>query len=270
LHSVTSTQDRDRKVLTSTSTGNPFTDNWTAGVVVQIVPGLNAYASTSEGETIRTGSLISRVTFGTPAPPLDIVSPAEQADNPVPNALGQGKEAGLKFELFQRKLTGSIGWFELANGNFIVIDNDRNAADPRNIGTEVDPNPATANPGRRLQVSWNRPIDGIGLELMRRSAISMTSTWTQADSSGQTSRRASSSYSSFGRKRRSRSTWPRPTQAHDSTLLMLGIDANYAHHSTAMHDLALVTNLLNRRSYLHKNFLLETIGDPPSRQIVGR
>jgi outer membrane receptor for ferric coprogen and ferric-rhodotorulic acid len=160
LHSVTSTQDRNRTVLTSTSTGNPYTDNWTAGVVVQIVPGLNAYASTSEGETIRTGSLIGRVTFGTPAPPLDIVSPAEQAANPVPNAIGKGKEAGLKFELFKRKLTGSFGWFELSNGNFIVIDNDRNAADPRNIGTEVDPNPATADPGRRLQVSWNRPIDG--------------------------------------------------------------------------------------------------------------
>jgi outer membrane receptor for ferric coprogen and ferric-rhodotorulic acid len=88
------------------------------------------------------------------------VSPAEQAANPSPNALGKGKEAGLKFELFNRKLTGSIGWFELVNGSIIVTDNDRNAADPRNIGTEVDPNPATANPGRRLQVSWSRAIEG--------------------------------------------------------------------------------------------------------------
>ncbi|MEO7599958.1 MAG: TonB-dependent receptor, partial [Opitutus sp.] len=160
LHSVTSTSDRSWTTLTSTSTGNPYTDNWTAGIVVQLLPGLNAYASTSEGETIRTGSLIGRVTFGTPAPPLDIVSPAEQAANPVPNAIGKGKEAGLKFELFKRKLTGSIGWFQLSNGNFIVIDNDRNATDARNIGTEVDPNPATSDPGRRLQVSWSRPIDG--------------------------------------------------------------------------------------------------------------
>jgi iron complex outermembrane receptor protein len=104
--------------------------------------------------------LIGRVIFGVPLPPLDIVSPAEQAANPSPNAIGKGKEAGLKFDLFNRKLTGSIGWFELTNGNILVIDNDRNAAEPRNVGTEVDPNPATADPGRRLQVSWNRAIEG--------------------------------------------------------------------------------------------------------------
>jgi hypothetical protein len=152
--------DRNMTPLTGTSSGNPYTDNYTVGAIVRIIPGLNAYASINQGETIRTGSLIGRVSFGVPPPPLDIVSPAEQAANPAPNALGKGKEAGLKFELFNRKLTGSIGWFELVNGSIIVTDNDRNGADPRNIGTEVDPNPATADPGRRLQVSWSRAIEG--------------------------------------------------------------------------------------------------------------
>jgi outer membrane receptor protein involved in Fe transport len=160
LHAITSTMDRNFTPLTGTSSGNPYTDNFTVGAIVRIVPGLNAYASINEGETIRTGSLVGRVTFGDPLPPVGIVSPAEQAANPSPNAIGKGKEAGLKFDLFNRKLTGSIGWFELVNGNFIVIDNDRNASDPRNVGTEVDPNPATANPGRRLQVSWSRAIEG--------------------------------------------------------------------------------------------------------------
>lgn len=160
LHAINSTMDRNFTPLTGTSSGNPSTDNHTVGAVVRIIPGLNAYASINQGETIRTGSLVSRVTFGTPLPPVDIVSPAEQAANPQPNAIGKGKEAGLKFELFNRKLTGSIGWFELTNGNIIVTDNDRNAADPRNVGTEVDPNPATANPGRRLQVNWARAIEG--------------------------------------------------------------------------------------------------------------
>lgn len=160
LHAINSTMDRNFTPLSGTSSGNPSTDNHTIGAIVRIIPGLNAYASINQGETIRTGALVGRVTFGVPLPPLDIVSPAEQAANPAPNAIGKGKEIGLKFELFDRKLTGSIGWFELVNGSIIVTDNDRNAADPRNIGTEVDPNPATADPGRRLQVSWSRAIEG--------------------------------------------------------------------------------------------------------------
>jgi outer membrane receptor protein involved in Fe transport len=160
LHSISSTLDRNHTALTGTSSGNPSTDNHTIGAIVRIIPGLNAYGSINEGETIRGGSLVSRVTFGVPLPPIDIVTPAEQAANRAPNAIGKGKELGLKFDLFSRKLTGSIGWFELTNGNILVTDNDRNAADPRNIGTEVDPNPATANPGRRLQVTWTRAIEG--------------------------------------------------------------------------------------------------------------
>lgn len=160
LHATSANLDRNFNFLSGNSTGNPSTDNHTVGAIVRIIPGLNAYASVNQGETIRTGSLVSRVTFGVPLPPLDIVTPAEQAANPAPNAIGKGKEAGLKFDLFNRKLTGSIGWFELTNGNILVTDNDRNAADPRNVGTEVDPNPATANPGRRLQVTWTRAIEG--------------------------------------------------------------------------------------------------------------
>ena len=53
-------------------------------------------------------------------------------------------------------LQGKDGTLE----SIIVTDNDRNAADARNVGTEVDPNPATADPGRRLQVSWSRAIEG--------------------------------------------------------------------------------------------------------------
>jgi outer membrane receptor protein involved in Fe transport len=160
LHAISSSVDRNFVPLTGISSGNPSTDNHTLGAIVRIIPGLNAYASVNQGETIRTGALVSRVTFGVPLPPIDIVAPGEQAANPAPNAIGKGKEAGLKFELFNRKLTGSIGWFELTNGNILVTDNDRNAADPRNVGTEVDPNPATANPGRRLQVTWTRAIEG--------------------------------------------------------------------------------------------------------------
>jgi len=159
-HVIASTLDRNLSPLSGTSSGNPWTNNTTVGAVLLIVDGLNAYGSVNRGETVRTGSLVSRVTFGTPAPPLDIVSPAEQAANPVPNDKGTGKEAGLKFEFFDRKLTGSVGWFQLTRGNILVTDNGRNAADPRNIGTEVDPNPATANPGRRLQVNWVGAIDG--------------------------------------------------------------------------------------------------------------
>lgn len=173
LHAINSTMDRNFTALSGTSSGNPSTDNHTIGAVVRLVPGLNAYASINQGETIRTGSLIGRVTFGVPLPPIDIVTPAEQAANPSPNAIGKGKEAGLKFDLFNRKLTGSIGWFELTNGNIIVTDNDRNAADRRNVGTEVDPNPATANPGRRLQVSWSRAIEGNTTE-----GVEMDLVWT--------------------------------------------------------------------------------------------
>jgi outer membrane receptor protein involved in Fe transport len=134
------------------------TDSWMYGASVRVYDGLYAYASYNRGETTRTGSMVSRVSFGNA--PLDIVTAAEQAANPAPNDIGTGKEAGLKFELFDRKLTGSVGWFQLTRGNILVSDVTRSAADPRNVGTELDTNPATTNPGVRGWVQWLRTIDG--------------------------------------------------------------------------------------------------------------
>jgi hypothetical protein len=37
------------------------------------------------------------------------------------------------------------------------------------------------------------------------------------------------------------------------TLFVLGIDADHTHHTLAVHDLALVTDLFYRRSYLHRS-----------------
>ncbi|HEY0944723.1 MAG TPA: TonB-dependent receptor plug domain-containing protein [Opitutaceae bacterium] len=134
------------------------TDSWMYGASVRVIKGLYAYASYNRGESTRGGSLVSRVSFGNA--PLDIVSAAEQAANPAPNDIGTGKEAGLKFEFFDRKLTGSVGWFQLTRGNILVSDIVRSSADPRNVGTELDTNPDTTNPGVRGWVQWLRPIDG--------------------------------------------------------------------------------------------------------------
>lgn len=136
----------------------PTTTSYMYGANVRIVKGLNAYASYNKGETARTGSLISRVSFGVSPP--DIVTPAEQAANPVPNDIGEGKEIGLKFDLIENKLTGSIGWFNLTRGNVLVADTTKNGTDARNAGTEVDSNPATANPAVRQRIAWLTPIDG--------------------------------------------------------------------------------------------------------------
>jgi outer membrane receptor protein involved in Fe transport len=153
-------QDPDRAELpgSSTNKSTPITTSHMYGISARIVKGLNAYASYNKGDTARTGSLIGRVSFGISPP--DIVTPAEQAANPAPNDVGEGKEVGLKFDLVENKLTGSIGWFELTRGNILVADTAKNGTDPRNIGTEVDSNPATANPGVRQRVSWSTPIDG--------------------------------------------------------------------------------------------------------------
>lgn len=163
-YSLTASLDPGEQVVTAN--GVPLTnaqklattDSWMYGASVKVVNGLHAYASYNRGETARTGSLVSRVSFGISPP--DIVTPAEQAANPAPNDIGTGKEMGLKFELFDRKLTGSVGWFQLTRGNILVNDSVRSGADPRNQGTEVDNNPATADPGVRARVSWLRPIEG--------------------------------------------------------------------------------------------------------------
>ncbi|WP_438483318.1 TonB-dependent siderophore receptor [Oleiharenicola lentus] len=142
----------------ATSSSTPTTTSYMYGLSARIVKGLNAYASFNKGNTARTGSLVSRVSFGISPP--DIVTPAEQAANPVPNDLGEGMEAGFKFDIIQNKLTGSIGWFRLTRGNILVADTDRNGTDPRNVGTEVDSNPVTANPAVRQRVAWLQPVDG--------------------------------------------------------------------------------------------------------------
>lgn len=158
--------DRDGTVLPgATATANVKTSNHTVGAVVRIVRGLNLYASQNEGESARAGaSLVGRVSFAPATVPVDIVTPAEQAANPVPNDIGKGKEVGLKFELFNRKLTGSFGWFNLTRGNILITDINRNSADPRNRGTESDLNPATSNPAVRASVNWSTTIDGNSTE----------------------------------------------------------------------------------------------------------
>lgn len=143
------------------ATPNVKTSNYTYGAVVRIVRGLNLFASRNRGESARSGaSLISRVSFAPATVPLDIVTPQEKAANTAPDDLGQGKEVGLKFELFDRKLTGSVGWFNLERGNILITDTLRNSADPRNRGTEADLNPATSNPSVRASVNWLTPISG--------------------------------------------------------------------------------------------------------------
>ncbi|MGH8018995.1 MAG: TonB-dependent receptor domain-containing protein [Opitutaceae bacterium] len=42
----------------------------------------------------------------------------------------------------------------------LITDTNRNSADPRNLGTEADLNPATSNPAVRARVNWNITIDG--------------------------------------------------------------------------------------------------------------
>ena len=163
-YGVSSSLDRNEQVVMTngvaqTTTVRPdATDSWMYGTSIRLVDGLYAYASYNRGESTRSGSLVNRISFGNA--PLDIVSAAEQAANPAPNDIGTGKEAGLKFEFFDRKLTGSVGWFQLTRGNILVSDVARSSADPRNVGTELDLNPATTNPGVRGWVQWWRPIDG--------------------------------------------------------------------------------------------------------------
>ena len=50
-------------------------------------------------------------------------------------------------------------------------------------------------------------------------------------------------------------------------LLVFGIHTDNAHDTLAVHDLALVTNFLNRCSYFHNLFV--SVNDPASGQIVG-
>jgi hypothetical protein len=151
------TEDRDRAHLTKFLTApDTSTQSNTLGLVFEPVKGFNLYVSQNIGtDAVPAGSLINAN-----APYTSLVTAEERAANPVPDLEGTGREAGLKVELFDRTLIGHIGVFDLSRHNTVIIDNERTANDPRNIGTAVDPNPATQNLAQIARVQWNRTIDG--------------------------------------------------------------------------------------------------------------
>lgn len=157
--------DRDRTRLNRfLNTAKTSTQSNTLGLVFEPVAGLNFYVSQNIGtEAVPAGSLINAASGFTA-----LVTAEERAANPVPDLEGTGREAGLKVELFERKLIGRVGVFELSRRNTVIIDNERTANDSRNVGTAVDPNPATQNLAQTAKVQWNRTIDGnksAGVEL---------------------------------------------------------------------------------------------------------
>lgn len=169
IEAHTWTQDRDKKRLaTSSVTPRQSTQSHTIGIVFEPLPGLHFYASQNIGQEAQTGSLINPVTSAY----NDLVTPEERAANRVKDLEGFGREAGVKVEMFNRKLIGRVGVFDLARRNTIVIDNERTANDPRNIGTVVDPNPETQNLAQSARVQWNRTIDG-----NRSSGVEVSITW---------------------------------------------------------------------------------------------
>lgn len=149
--------DRNRARLNRfLNTGKTSTQSHTLGLVFEPVPGFNFYVSRNIGtDAVPAGSLINAAAGFT-----SLVTAEERAANPVPDLEGTGNEAGIKVELFDRRLIGRIGVFELSRRNTVVIDNERTANDSRNVGTAVDPNPATQNLAQTARVQWNRTIDG--------------------------------------------------------------------------------------------------------------
>lgn len=149
--------DRDRVRLNRfLNTAKTSTQSHTLGLVFEPVPGFNFYVSRNIGtDAVPAGSLINAAAGFT-----SLVTAEERAANPVPDLEGTGNEAGIKVELFDRRLIGRIGVFELSRRNTVVIDNERTANDSRNVGTAVDPNPATQNLAQTARVQWNRTIDG--------------------------------------------------------------------------------------------------------------
>jgi outer membrane receptor protein involved in Fe transport len=161
--------DRNRtRLSTSSITRRQSTQSHTYGIVFEPFPGLNFYASENVGQDAQTGSLINATTTVFQG----LVTAEERAANTVPDLEGYGREAGIKVELFDRKLLGRVGVFDLYRRNTIVIDNERTANDPRNVGTVVDPNPATQNTAQTARVQWNRTIDG-----NRSSGVELSLTW---------------------------------------------------------------------------------------------
>jgi outer membrane receptor protein involved in Fe transport len=163
------TLDRNRVHLTKfLNTAKTSTQSHTLGLVFEPVSGFNLYVSQNIGtEAVPAGSLINAIGAFT-----SLVTAEERAANPVPDLEGTGREAGLKVELFDRKLIGRIGVFDLSRRNTVIIDNERTANDPRNVGTAVDPNPATQNLAQTAKVQWNRTIDG-----NRSSGVEVGFTW---------------------------------------------------------------------------------------------
>jgi outer membrane receptor protein involved in Fe transport len=164
---VTSNTDRfDQVTKTSTgalsisSTPRVYTNSWMAGLTFEVVKGVNLYASYTKGETYQSGFLVNRSDIAGSDVPSDIVPLEERQKYPVSNSTGEGKEAGVKFSLFKGKLTGSFGWFNLTRGGVLISDYERTVNDPRNVGTEVDPNPATADTAVRTRVAWIMPVRG--------------------------------------------------------------------------------------------------------------
>ncbi|MBP7143372.1 MAG: TonB-dependent receptor [Opitutaceae bacterium] len=149
--------DRNRVRLNRfLNTAKTSTQSHTLGLVFEPVPGFNFYVSRNIGtDAVPAGSLINAAAGFT-----SLVTAEERAANPVPDLEGTGNEAGIKVELFDRRLVGRIGVFELSRRNTVVIDNERTANDSRNVGTAVDPNPATQNLAQTARVQWNRTIDG--------------------------------------------------------------------------------------------------------------
>lgn len=163
------TADRDRKRLTTSNiTPRQSTQSHTLGIVFEPFPGLNFYASENIGQEAQTGSLINPTTSAFNG----LVTTEERAANRVLDLEGYGREAGVKMEFFKRKLIGRVGVFDLSRRNTIVIDNERTMNDPRNVGTVVDPNPATQNLAQTARVQWNRTIDG-----NRSSGAEVSFTW---------------------------------------------------------------------------------------------
>ncbi|HVU34178.1 MAG TPA: TonB-dependent receptor plug domain-containing protein [Opitutaceae bacterium] len=161
-HVVTESRDRNDAI---TTTGGvlqrsvrtwTYTNSWMYGAVLELLHGVNAYASYNYGETYQPGSMVGSA-YGNP--PV-VITRAEADANPRPNATGTGKEAGLKFDLYKDKLSASVGWFSLVRGGVLVTDSGRTALDPRNAGTEVDPNPNTADPSVRYKVGWLMAVNG--------------------------------------------------------------------------------------------------------------
>jgi hypothetical protein len=134
-----------------------YTNSWMYGLVFQLTDHIYLYGSYSFGETVQPGAAVSKSAFaGNDA----ILTPQEIRDNPNPNTTGKGKELGVKFDLIKGKLTGSVAYFNLIRGGIMVSDVGKTGNDPRNKGTEVDPNPATADYNTRYKIGWFTPVDG--------------------------------------------------------------------------------------------------------------